>query len=161
MEAICVEIPKLYGFSVSISTLSSFYSWLVVKRRLDARAALADQLKMELAKNPEISEDQIRRAGQRLFMAEGILEKDAKVFAEMVKIGQNETRLRQNDQKIDLQKKVVKLDQDKFSLMQRKARAADDAAEQMKLLKAGGTLMPDAERAAILDKMDEILGMKK
>lgn len=129
LEAICAELPNLFGFSVALSTLSAFYSWLTVKRRLDARNALADQLKMELAKNPEVSEDQIRRAGQRLFMAEGILEKDAKVFAEMVKIGQNETRLKQNDQKLGLQKQVVKLDERKLALLEAKAAQADAAKD--------------------------------
>ena len=127
LEAICVEIPKLYGFSVALSTLSGFYTWLTVKRRLDARASLADQLKLELARNPEVSEEQIRKAGQRLFMAEGILEKDAKVFAEMVKIGQNETRLKQNDQKIGLQKQVVQMDERKLAILEKKAAQADAA----------------------------------
>ena len=161
LEAIAVYVQRELGISIALSSLSSFYVWLDVRRRMEAQANLAEQLKYELAKNPEVSEETIKRAGQKLFMAEGILQKDAKIFADMVIIGQNDVKLRQNDQKIGLRKTIVELDQKRFALLERKARAADEAAEQMKLLKAGGKLLPDAERTAILDKMDEILGLKK
>jgi hypothetical protein len=45
--------------------------------------------------------------------------------------------------------------------LEAKARAADEAAELKRQLNAGGKLMPEQEREAILDKMDEILGLKK
>ena len=161
LEAIAVEVQSKWGISIAISSLSSFYTWLEVRRRMEAQADLAEQLKLELAKNPDVSDETIKRAGQKLFMSEGILTKNAKVFADMVIIGQNDVKLKQNDQKIGLRRTIVELDKQKFALLERRARAADEAAEQMKLLKAGGKLMPDAERTAILDKMDEILGMKK
>ena len=85
----------------------------------------------------------------------------SQIFADMVKIGQADAKGRREDAKLELQRKGLKLDEQKFALMERKAKAMDEAAEQMKLLKAGGKLMPDAERTAILDKMDEILGLKK
>ncbi|MEI6656756.1 MAG: hypothetical protein WCP45_18475 [Verrucomicrobiota bacterium] len=122
LEAICAELPKRFNISISISSLSVFYRWLAVRQRLDARAALSDQLKLELAKNPEVSEKQIQQAGRRLFMAEGIIEKDAKVFAEMVKIGQNDQRLSQNDQKIGLDKR-------KLAILEKKAAQADAAKD--------------------------------
>ena len=128
-EAIAVEIPRLHGFSVALSTLHSFYRWLEVKRRLDERSSLATQLKLDLAKDPEVSEDQIRKAGQRLFMAEGILEKDSKVFFDMVKIGQNETKLKQNEAKIGLQKQIVKLDERRLAILEAKAAQHDQAKE--------------------------------
>ena len=161
LEAIAVEVQSKWGISIAISSLSSFYTWLEVRRRMEAQADLAEQLKLELAKNPDVSDETIKRAGQKLFMSEGILTKNAKVFADMVIIGQNDVKLKQNDQKIGLRRTIVELDKQKFALLERRARAADEAAEQMKLLKAGGKLMPDAERTAILDKMDEILGLKK
>lgn len=124
LEAICAALPDLCGLSCSISTLSEFYAWLRVKRRLDARASLADQLKLELAKDPDVTEDQIRRAGQRLFMAEGIIEKDAKVFADMVKIGQNETKLAQNEAKLKISKQALSHDARRLALLEAKAAEA-------------------------------------
>ena len=129
LEAICAALPGLCGLSCSISTLSEFYAWLRVKRRLDARASLADQLKLELAKDPDLTEDQIRRAGQRLFMAEGIIEKDARVFADMVKIGQNETKLAQNEAKLKISKQALSHDARRLALLEAKAAKADQAKE--------------------------------
>ena len=161
LEAVAVEVKRLYAISISLSSLSEFYRWLDVKRRIDAKSDLADQFKQELASNPENSEESIRKAGQVLFLAEGVMERDFRKFTSAAKMTTEAVKLKQADQKIALQREVVNLDKTKFALLERKARAMDEAAEQMKLLKAGGTLMPDAERTAILDKMDEILGLKK
>jgi len=154
LEAIAAEVPRLYGFSVALSSLSNFYRWLEVKRRLDERSSLATQLKLDLAKDPEVSEAQIVAAGQRLFMAEGILEKDSKVFFDMVKIGQNQTKLRQNDAKISLDKRRLKL-------LEAKAKRLDDAEAAIKSISTNTELTPEAQRAAVLDKMDEFFGLKK
>ena len=81
LEAICVEVQRLYRFSISLSSLHGFYRWLEVKRRIDQREDLVNQVKQRLAENPEVSDAQIKMAGQRIFMAEGIIEKDAKIFA--------------------------------------------------------------------------------
>jgi hypothetical protein len=129
LEAICVEVQRLFGFSIALSSLSQFYTWLEVRRRMDAQAELANQLKLELARNPEISDETIKRAGQKLFMAEGILQKDAKIFADMVIIGQNDTRLKQNDAKIKQRQEVVELDKRKLAILEAKAAKADQASE--------------------------------
>jgi hypothetical protein len=161
MEAIAVQVPLRYGFTVSQSTLSNFYVWLKLRRRFQEKQRTIAQIKEELARDPDISEEQVEKAGRVMFMAEGILEKDAKVFGNMVKIGHGRVKLQQADVKLELSKEVVAMDQRKLALLERKAKALDEAAEQMRLLKAGGQLMPDQERTAILDKMDEILGLKK
>jgi hypothetical protein len=161
LEAICAALPDFCGMSCSLSTLSEFYSWLRLKRRLDARANLADQLKTELAKDPDITEDQIRRAGQRLFMAEGIIEKDARVFADMVKIGQNETKLAQNDAKLKLSKKALAHDARRLELLEAKAARLDAAEAAIKEIKGDKDLTPEQQRKAVLDKMDEFFGLTK
>lgn len=124
LEAIAVYIKRELGISIALSSLSSFYVWLDVRRRMEAQANLAEQLKYELSKNPDISDEVIKRAGQKLFMSQGILEKDAKIFADMVIIGQNDVKLRQNDQKIGLQKKVVSQNERKLALLEAAAAAA-------------------------------------
>jgi hypothetical protein len=147
MEAICVEVPLRYGFTVSMSTLSAFYAWLRVKRRLDARASLADQLKLELAKNPEVSEEQIKKAGQRLFMAEGIIEKDAKVFADMVKIGQADTKLKQNDKRLKQADKALGHDARRLALLEENAAAAKAKLQALATAaKSTGGLSPETLR---------------
>ena len=141
--------------------MSGFYRWLEVKRRLDQRQDLANQLKLDLAKDPEVSEAQIRAAGQRLFMAEGILDKDSKVFFDMIKIGQNETKLRQADAKLGLAKQAVKLDERRLAIIEAKAKRLDDAESAIKAISTNKELSPEAQRAAVLDKMDEFFGLKK
>lgn len=160
-DEILVEIPLRYGFPVSLSTLSTFYAWFELKVRMDAKADASEQLMEELAKSGNFSTAQIKEAGQRLFMTEGIVKQQPKVFFAAVEMQQNDVRLQQNDQKIAISKEVVEVNKRRLSLLERKAKAMDEAAEQMRLLKAGGKMMPEAERTAILDKMDEILGLKK
>lgn len=124
-DAICVELQSTWGISVAPSTLSSFYVWLDIKREMDAQERLADQLQMELARRPDVSDELIKKAGQKMFMARGILTKDVKTFADMVVLGQNDVRLSQNDQKIGLQKEVVEMDKRKLALLEKKAEFAD------------------------------------
>jgi hypothetical protein len=148
LEAIAAEVPRLYGFSVSLSSLHGFYRWLEVKRRIDQRADLVNQLKQDLAKDPETSEEQIRKAGQRLFMAEGILEKDHKIFSDMVKIGQNETKLRQNEARIGLDKR-------KLAIIEAKAARMDALENKVREIKAGGGL--SAETLDVIEKQLKLL----
>jgi hypothetical protein len=155
LEAICVEVPLRYGFTVSLSTLSDFYAWLRLKRRLDARATLADQLKLELAKNPDVSEEQIKKAGQRLFMAEGIIEKDSKVFADMVKIGQADTKLQQNDKRLKQTDKVIDQNNRRIKLLEE--AAAEAKAKLLALTSAAksqGGLSPET-----LKQIEEAAGL--
>ena len=155
LEAIAAEVPRLYGFSVALSSLSNFYRWLEVKRRLDERSNLATQLKLDLAKDPEISEDQIRAAGQRLFMAEGILEKDSKVFFDMVKIGQNEAKIKQGAAKIGLQKMVVGLTERRLKLLEDKAAEA----KSMLLALASNAKSKGGLSAETLAQIEEAAGL--
>ena len=140
-EAILVEIPRLHGFSVALSTLSSFYRWLELKRRLDARADAALQLKLDMARDPKNSEDAITRAGQRLFLTEAIQERDSKAFAAIVTTRQNEKRLKQNDVRLSM-------DQRKLALLEKKAAQADQAAGV-----ANNGKLSDAEKAAELKRI--------
>lgn len=109
-------VPGRFGFSAGKSAVAEFYQWLDLKRRMDGRAALADQLKLALAANPKFSADQIKEAGQKLFMAEGLLERQPKVFGAMVESVQNDTRLAQNKELIRLKQEAGKREETKLSL---------------------------------------------
>lgn len=161
-EAILVEVPLRYGIVVSsMDTLSRFYRWLKVRRDFRENRDEIRQFKEELAKDPSITRKQIEDAGQLMFLTSSAVKRDAKVFANFVKIGQGDRKLDQNEKRLKQTDKSLEMESRRVALLERKAKAMDEAAEQMRLLKAGGKLMPEAERAAILDKMDEILGLKK
>ena len=130
LEAICVELPKRFQISISISSLSVFYRWLELRRRLEQRECVAEQLKAEMARNPANSEEAIRAAGQRLFMAEGIIEKDFKKFTGAAKMTTDATKLQQAEKKIALLTKAGARDERKLAILEAKAALAD-AAEQV------------------------------
>lgn len=155
LEAVCVEVPLRYGFTVSMSTLSTFYAWLRVQRRLSARALLSDQLKLELAQNPDVSEDQIQRAGQRLFMAEGIIEKDARVFADMVKIGQADKKLAQNEKRLEQADKSLEMEARRVAMLETKAARLDAMEAKAKEVKAAGGM--SAETLAFIETQLKLL----
>jgi hypothetical protein len=77
LEAIAVEVPLRYGFTVSLSTLSGFYKWLRLRRRIEDAAAVADQFKMELAKDPAITEEDLDGLAAKIFKTEMLTEKNA------------------------------------------------------------------------------------
>lgn len=133
LEAILVEVPLRYGIVVSsLDTLSRFYKWLGLRRRFQAKNAAIRAIQEEMAKDPEISEEQIKSVGRRLFLTESVVDKDGKLFSDMVKIGQNEVKLRQNDQKIAISKEVVELDKRRLEILERKAAQTDAAKEVIK-----------------------------
>jgi hypothetical protein len=116
-----------YKIEISMAPLCEFYQWLEIKRRMDARERLADQLKLAMAADKSISDDQIKRAGQRLFMSDGILEKDAKVFLAAVASTQDDAKLRHTEAKIGLAKEKVNIDKRKLAMLEAKAAKADQA----------------------------------
>lgn len=124
LTEIAAWIPSRFGFSAAVSAVGNFYQWLELKRRMDARAALADQLKLDLAKDPNFSNDHIKSAGQKLFMAEGIVARQPKVFLAAVESTQNDARLAQQEERLRLMKSAGARDERKLALLEAAAREA-------------------------------------
>jgi len=129
LDAIAAALPERFGFSIALSSLSGFYRWLELKRRMEARECAAEQLKSELARDPSKSNEDIKRAGQRLFLTEGIIERDFKKFAGMVKMDTDTAKLKQADKKIEIQKQGLRIDERKLAILEAKAAKADQASE--------------------------------
>lgn len=133
LEAILVEVPLRYGIVVSsLDTLSRFYKWLGLKRRFRERNDAIRQLQEEMRNDPQFTEDQIKKVGRRLFLTESVVDKNGKLFMDMVKIGQNDVKLEQNDQKIAISREVVELDKRRLEILERKAAQTDAAKEVIK-----------------------------
>ena len=124
LEAICVHIMETFGISIALSSLSGFYRWLELKRRLDARADAVEQFKQDLARNGNKSNEEIKRAGQMLFLTEGILEKDDRKFFGAVKMDTDAARLKQGDAKIGLQKEALAQSERKLAMLEAAAAEA-------------------------------------
>ena len=115
LEEIAASLPKQFGFSVSLGVLSEFYSWLRLKKRMEAAASRAEQTRLELAKNPEFSPEDIERVAQTVFTAETMESGNVKGYVALAK-------LRIARQQVDLERRRI-------DLLERKAAQADQASE--------------------------------
>lgn len=148
-------VPDRFRFTVSVAAVGNFYQWLDLKRRMDGRAALADQLKVALAADPSFTQDQIKKAGQKLFLAEGLVDRNPKVFAAMVELDQNDTRLAQNDAAIRLKKEAGKREERKLAILEGKANRLDALEAKAREIRAGGGL--SEETLDMLEKQLKLL----
>jgi hypothetical protein len=148
---ICGVLRDQYKIEIGKSALAEFYQWLDVQRRMWARERLCDQIKEEIAKDPSLTPEQVRKAGQRLFMADGILERDVVKFKVADDSMGAEYRARQKDAEIAIRKKNTGLLERKVKLLEKKAAQAD-AAEKV----SGDGSLTAEEKAA---RLKQIFGM--
>jgi len=147
-EDAMVYVQGEHGISVSETTLYEWHSWYALNLRMEARENAANQLMEDMARNPENSEEQIRKAGQRLFMAEGIVNKDFRQFSGAAKMATESTKLQQAEKKIALLKKAGARDERKLAILEAKAAQADAAGAV-----AHDGKLTDAEKAAELKRI--------
>ncbi len=146
---VMVELQKKHGISIkSLSTVSSFYKWLAVRRDFQQSRNVIYQIKEQMREDPEFTEEAIERAGVVMMATRGIQTKDGKLFSAMMKIGQGRVKLKQNDAKLGLQKEVVELDKRKLALLETKAAFYDAVKKSAETGEGGITAeeMADIER---------------
>lgn len=112
-KKILAQIPLRYGFDVSLSTLSKFYSWLRLKKRMDAAADRAQQAKLELAKDPDISPEDLERVAQVVFTNESLETGDVKAYVQLAKLR--------------LQARALDHDARRIAILETKAKQAEEA----------------------------------
>jgi len=113
LEAIAVAIPDRFGFTCSVSSLSEFYKWLRLKRRMEAATLRAEQARLSLASDPNMTPADLARVGQMVFTAETIEDGNVKAYVELVKL-----QLQAAKQDIEIRK---------LKVMEAKAAQADAA----------------------------------
>ena len=111
LEAIAADLPRLVGFSASLSALSDFFKWLRFKRRMEASAATAAQARLELAKDPNLDPADIERAAQAVFTAEMLEAGNVRAYVALAKLR--------------LVNRQVDLDERRIELLEKKAQFAD------------------------------------
>jgi hypothetical protein len=117
LEAVLVEVPLRYGFTCSLSSLSEFYKWLRLKRRMDSAAERASQARLALAQDPNMTPEMLARVGQMVFTAETIEDGNVKAYVELVKL--------------QLQARSLEINAGKLKLLE---DAAKDAKAKLKAL---------------------------
>ena len=86
LEAVQVHVQEEHGFSVSLSTLSEWHSWYALKRRMDNAAARANQTALELARNSDLSAEEIDRVAQTGVTAETLESGNVKGYVALAKL---------------------------------------------------------------------------
>lgn len=126
--AICAYLPVRFKVSLGKTALGDFYQWLGLQRRMWARESMVDQVKELLAKDASLSVEQVKAAGQRLFMADGILEKDVRTFAMAADLEGADYRAKQKDAELALRRESNEIAREKLTAATRsKIEAGLDA----------------------------------
>lgn len=148
LEAALVYVQEEHGFdTLSISSLSEWRRWYALKLRMENAAARAEQARDQLLmEDPEAAEELLDRRARLVFKAEALENRDPLSWVRVKKTEQTDT--------------VLKLDERKLALLERKAQAADAAKVEIAKLRDPSAGLSDSERQAIIDKVDEILGLK-
>ena len=141
LEAIAAAIPGLYSFSCSVSSLSEFYKWLRLKKRVESAAERSAQARLALASDPSMTPDMLARVGQMVFTAETIEDGNVKAYVELVKL-----QLQAAKQDLELRK---------LAILEAKAAALDALQAKAKEIKAGGGL--SAETLEVIEKQLKLL----
>lgn len=102
LEAICVEIPRLYNVSCSMGALSNFYKWLRLKRRMEEAKSRSQQVMEELAREGGMSAEELMEAGQMVFASETLDNGNVKAFVQLLKVRNDSKRLEQESRRIVL-----------------------------------------------------------
>lgn len=86
LERIAAALPELCGFTASLSSVSEFYAWLRLKRRMEGAAAKAQQTRLQLAKDPEFTPEAIERVADTVFASEALDDGDIKAYVAIARL---------------------------------------------------------------------------
>ena len=145
---ILVMLPQLFGITSSMGALSEFYSWLQFKRDTEDAIARAEQAQLEfLLSNPDASPEALQAVGQIVFTSKTMQTGDVTGFVKLMDAWERRQQRLMDQEKWAEAKEVS-----------RRKRATEDAIKQ---INSDQTLSAEAQRAAVLAKMDEFFGLKK
>lgn len=99
LEDLGGHIHDEHNISVGLATLSEWRAWYSLKRRMEAAAERADQARLELAKDPDITPQDIERVAQTVFTAETLQAGDVEAYVKLAKLN-----LARNKQALDRDK---------------------------------------------------------
>lgn len=117
LAEIAAWLPERFGFSLSVQTVSNFYQWLELKRRMDGAAERAAQARLELARDPSISPEDLERVAQTVFTAETLESGDVKAYVAMARLG--------------LARRSLDLDARRIAMLEAAARQAKEKLEAL------------------------------
>ena len=99
-EQVLGHLLNEHDITCSISTLSEWHSWYALNLRMDRADERALQARIRLARDPDISEEELDRICARIFKAEAMEKRDGKAWATVKKVEQLDRKLEQADKKL-------------------------------------------------------------
>ena len=87
LEDLGGEIHDKHQLSVAMSTLSEWHSWYALKRRMERAAERANQTALALAKDSDLTPEDIERVAQTVFTAETLEAGNVKGYVALAKTG--------------------------------------------------------------------------
>ena len=111
-----------FGIQTSVASLSDFYSWYSLGRKLERADEFAEALakRLESIQHLKLDGDQLSLAAQAIFEMRVEEQDDVENHVALRKLRQNDKRLKQNDLKIAQQER-------KIALLERQAELANQA----------------------------------
>ncbi len=92
VEACMFYLQEEHGRSVASSTFYEWHAWYQFKLRMDSAAERAEQARLELAKDPRLTPEDLDRAAQTVFTAETLQNRDVKGYVALAKLGLAKTK---------------------------------------------------------------------
>lgn len=133
LDAVAVFCQERLGFSTTLSSLSEWRSWYQLGRRMDAASNRANQTAIELARNSDLSPEDIERVAQTVFTAETLEQGNVKGYVALAKLR--------------LASKAQAMDERKLALLEANAREAKAKLLAMTTAaKSTGGLTPETLR---------------
>jgi hypothetical protein len=146
---VMAELQERHGIPVrSLSTVSSFYKWLSVRRDFERTRDVIEQIKEQMRADPTFDLEEIERAGVVMMAARGVQTRDGKLFSAMMKIGHGRAKIKQMDARLGLMEEAQELDKRRVALLEAKAAKADEAGKVM-----GDGKLTEEEKAAKLKQI--------
>lgn len=142
LEAVAADVLSRLGFHIAISSLSEWRSWYALRRRMDAASARANQTAIELARNSDLTPEDIERVAQTVFTAETLEAGNVKGYVALAKLR--------------LASRALDMDARRLSILEAKAAEAKAKLEALTTAaKSKGGLSP--ETLAVIEEAAGLL----
>lgn len=86
LEEAQVQVPLMFGFTVSTGSLSEWRAWYSLNLRMENAAERANQTALRLAKDSDLTPEDIERVAQTVFTAETLQGGDVEGYVKLAKL---------------------------------------------------------------------------
>ncbi len=86
LEDAQVQVPLMFGFTISLGSLSEWRAWYALNLRMAAAAERAEQTRLELIRNSDLTPEDIERVAQTVFTSEALQGGDVDGYVKLAKL---------------------------------------------------------------------------